>query len=181
MGLRAPRWQTVPVTEDMATSRSTKSCAASVLDELRRREPVFHRRELGTTRADFDAQTAPDFWEIGASGRRYNREFVWATLEKRYAAEADDDWATDDFHCREAGPGAYLLTYTLRQGDRVTRRLSVWQRTESGWQIVFHQGTLVEGRGQGIEDDGNENAQRLARLGGSEPTVALAPRRRAGQ
>jgi len=42
-----------------------------VLEELIKREPIFHRPEFGTTRADFENMTSPDFWEIGASGRRY--------------------------------------------------------------------------------------------------------------
>ena len=37
-----------------------------VLDELRAREPLFHRRELGTTRSHFEAMTTDDFWEVGA-------------------------------------------------------------------------------------------------------------------
>lgn len=56
-----------------------------ILAELMAREPIFHRLELGTSRADFEAQTAEDFWEVGASGRVYDRETVWATLRERYA------------------------------------------------------------------------------------------------
>jgi hypothetical protein len=117
-----------------------------VLAELRRREPIFHRLELGTTRADFEAQTAPGFWEVGASGRRYSRESVWVTLEERYAdpgyAERDA-WETSEFQCRDIAPGIYLLTYTLRQGPRLTRRLTVWQLSEGAWRILYHQGTVV--------------------------------------
>ncbi len=118
----------------------------NVLAELREREPIFHRHELGTTRADFDAQTAPDFWEVGASGRVYTREVVWDTLAERYADPgyaAADDWWTSDFVCREIAPATYLLTYVLRQGDRVTRRLTVWQGATGRWRILYHQGTVV--------------------------------------
>ncbi|MGZ4595680.1 MAG: hypothetical protein ACXV3V_02035, partial [Actinomycetes bacterium] len=73
---------------------------ARVLDELQAREPNFHRLELGTTPADFEAQTAPDFWEVGASGQRYSREDVWATLEPRYANAGADPWETSHFNCR---------------------------------------------------------------------------------
>jgi hypothetical protein len=117
-----------------------------VLDELRRREPIFHRPELGTTRADFEVQTAGDFWEVGASGRRYGRELVWKTLEERYADpdhSAGDAWEATDFLCREIARNTYLLTYTLRQGVRLTRRLTVWRRSAGAWQIVYHQGTIV--------------------------------------
>ena len=116
---------------------------ARVLDELQAREPIFHRLELGTTRADFEAQTAPDFWEVGASGRRYSREDVWATLEPRYANASADPWETSQLHCRELGPDTCLLTYVLRQGDRLTRRATVWRRAGDGWQILYHQGTVI--------------------------------------
>lgn len=119
---------------------------SDVQDELQLREPIFHRRELGTTRADFEAITAPDFWEVGASGAVYSREDVWASLEPRYADPnywARDSWETSDFRCRQLAPDSYLLTYTLRQGERVTRRLTVWKRSGGAWQIVYHQGTVV--------------------------------------
>jgi hypothetical protein len=51
-----------------------------VRDELRAREPLFHRRELGTTRSHFEAMTTEDFWEVGASGRAYSRAYVLDVL-----------------------------------------------------------------------------------------------------
>ena len=108
-----------------------------------RREPIFHRPDLGTTRADFEAQTAPDFWEVGASGRRYSREDVLDALEARYAEPQDDRWETSDFHCREIGPSTYAVTYTLQQDERVTRRLTLWRKEDDSWKILYHQGTIV--------------------------------------
>jgi len=117
---------------------------SGVLEELSRREPIFHRPELGTTRADFERMTEPAFWETGASGRRYSREFVLDTLEKRYADPVEGAWETRDFHCQEIAADNFLVTYTLRQGARVTRRATIWRRTAGGWKIVYHQGTIVE-------------------------------------
>jgi len=37
-----------------------------------------------------------------------------------------------------------LLTYTLAQGARITRRATIWRRCGSDWKIVYHQGTIVE-------------------------------------
>lgn len=61
---------------------------SDTLAELSRREPIFHRPELGTTMADFEAMTVSNFWEVGASGCRYSRAAVLETLEKRYAVSA---------------------------------------------------------------------------------------------
>jgi hypothetical protein len=119
-----------------------------ILAELRRREPIFHRPELGTTRADFEAMTEPDFWEIGASGRRYSRSYVLDVLEERHQQPVEESWECSDFRCQELATHLYLLTYTLRQNNRVTRRATIWRRAPDGWKIVFHQGTVVEPPGQ---------------------------------
>jgi len=129
----------------MEPTLTTDPVLRPILDELVRREPIFHRPEFGTARADFENITAPDFWEIGASGRRYSREYVLDELEKRYAGEYVDRWETRDFLCRRLADDVYLLTYTLIQNEqRMTRRSTIWQRTPAGWKIVFHQGTIVQ-------------------------------------
>lgn len=115
----------------------------SALEELKSREPVFHHPEFGTTRADFENMMDDAFWEIGASGRRYSRAYVLDVLKERWRAAPAERWETYDFHCSEIAAGNYLLTYTLKQPDRLTRRTSIWRRTDSGWKILFHQGTIV--------------------------------------
>jgi hypothetical protein len=110
--------------------RRTEPRLAPIEAELRRREPIFHKPELGTTRADFEAQTADDFWEVGASGHRYSRDYVIETLVQRGPVPGEDRWETSEFHCRELGPDTYALTYTLRQAERLTRRLTLWRRSQ---------------------------------------------------
>jgi hypothetical protein len=122
---------------------ATEPALLAVQVELQKREPVFHRLELGTSAEDLEHQMAPDFWEVGASGRRYSRQYVKEVLLHRYAAGEDDPWETSDFHCRELGSSTYLLTYTLRQDQRLTRRVTAWRRAETGWQVLYHQGTVV--------------------------------------
>ena len=123
----------------------THSSLAAVLEELKAREPIFHHPEFGTTRADFDSMMHQEFWEIGASGLRYSRAFVLDELEKRHREPVEDIWETGYFHCRQLASDVFLLTYTLLQNHvRKTRRSTLWQRTPSGWQILFHQGTVVQ-------------------------------------
>jgi len=131
---------------DMEPVLTTDPSLLGILDELMRREPIFHHPEFGATRADFANMTVADYWEVGASGSRYSREFVLDTLEKRYAAPYTDDLEAFGFHCRRLGPDVYLITYTLIQDKvRKTRRSTIWQQTPEGWKIVFHQGTIVQG------------------------------------
>ena len=116
----------------------------TVLAELSSREPIFHRPEFGTTRADFKRMTEAEFWEVGASGRKYSREFVLDELEKRHTAPHEDVFETSDFHCQMLAEDVYLFTYTLLQDkSRHTRRSTIWRRTGGAWKAVYHQGTIV--------------------------------------
>jgi hypothetical protein len=120
-----------------------------ILEELKKREPIFHHPEFGTSRLDFKNMTDPDFREVGASGQRYNRDDVIDTCFSRYQ-DADyvknDFWETKNFECREISPNCYLLTYHLIQGKekRLTHRATIWQLIDGEWKIFYHQGTIIE-------------------------------------
>jgi hypothetical protein len=123
-----------------------------ILEELRRREPIFHNPEFGSTTAEFERATASDFWEVGASGRRYSRDFIlaWAKESLAHFVDSKDaGWQTTEFGIRRLSPDTYLLTYTLDQAGRRTRRSTIWQNSETGWRILYHQGTIISAE----EDD----------------------------
>jgi len=115
-----------------------------VCQELKRLEPVFHTAATGPEKHKYESVIAHDFWEVGASGRRYDRELVLRTLAERECAGIYEPLATEDFDCAVLGGDCFLVRYVLRQGERVTRRASIWKRTNVGWQIVYHQGTIVQ-------------------------------------
>jgi hypothetical protein len=115
-----------------------------VLEELQQREPIFHRPEFAATRRDYEDMTDAKFWEVGASGKRYSREFVLHTLENRAPDPEEAKWLTRDFQCLEIADNNYLITYILFQGPRVTRRSTLWRRTDGGWKVLYHQGTIVQ-------------------------------------
>lgn len=117
--------------------------SADIEGELLRREPLFHHRVLGTSRVDFLRQTSDDFWEVGASGRRYGREEVWAVLERRFESDDEEPWEISEFRVRRLANNVYLATYRLLQaGSRVTRRATLWERSGDEWCAIYHQGTL---------------------------------------
>ena len=128
----------------MEPARITDARLLSVQNELSSREPIFHRPEHGSDRAAFVAMTDASFWEVGASGRIYSRPYVLDVLEERYASPVEENWETKDFFCQEVSADTYLLTYTLLQGSRTTRRATLWRRSSDGWKILYHQGTVVE-------------------------------------
>jgi hypothetical protein len=120
------------------------SALLPVFEELRCREPIFHTAAFGSTLVDFERVMAPDYWEVGASGRRYSRDFILRTLEQSPPVNAASaGWQSSDYGLRRLGPDTYLFTYTLLQTERSSRRATIWQVTGEGWRILYHQGTIV--------------------------------------
>ena len=115
-----------------------------ILDTLQRLEPIFHAAHAEATPENVEQYVSPRFWEVGASGNRYSRDFALKVLAERQKSPDIAAWKTAGWHIAEAGTNTYLLTYTLYQPDRITRRLSVWQKQPAGWQVIYHQGTMVQ-------------------------------------
>jgi hypothetical protein len=128
----------------MKPNLTTASKSLNILEELKKREPIFHRPEFGTTRKDFERMTEDNYWKVGASGKRYSRGYILDVLEERFKKPHEDKWKTKDFYCLELAKDIYLLTYTLIQGERVTRRATIWRKHGSDWKIVYHQGTITK-------------------------------------
>lgn len=120
-----------------------------VLEQLVAREPLLHHRELVHSPETFELEVADDFWEVGASGRAYDRETVKACILRRLADTSVDDmvvegWRTEDHHVREVGRDTYLLTYVLHAPSGTTRRATIWRHdVDRGWHVLYHQGTMV--------------------------------------
>lgn len=124
------------------------SAAAGMARQLAALEPIFHRPELGTARADFDRMMAEDYREVGASGRVYTRADVLEVLEERHRVPPaqPEHLVVTDFACRRIGGDTWLVTYRLEQaGGRMSRRSTLWQRGPGGWIALYHQGTLIAG------------------------------------
>jgi hypothetical protein len=118
---------------------------ADVFAQIEQREPIFHREACGATRRDFENIADANFWEVGASGNRYSREYVIDALARCHSVPHEDIWEVRGLHCMALGADTYLATYTLLQNrTRLTRRATIWQSTPDGWKALYHQGTLVD-------------------------------------
>ena len=85
----------------------------------------------------------PEFLEFGSSGRVYTKD----TIVQMMVQETPGVVKMRDFEVREVSDDVALVTYrTIGQEGRETRRSSIWLRRDSGWQLVFHQGTRVHNR-----------------------------------
>ncbi|OIQ79364.1 hypothetical protein GALL_388980 [mine drainage metagenome] len=127
----------------MEPTFKTLSHLVDIQDQLSKMEPIFHHPEYGDSREALEQMTDESFWEVGASGRRYSRKYIIDTVLQRQLDAYEENWQAQDFYCQEIAQDNYLLTYTLHQSTRVTRRSTLWRRTSSGWKIVYHQGTVV--------------------------------------
>ncbi|WP_189235135.1 nuclear transport factor 2 family protein [Planomonospora parontospora] len=83
----------------------------------------------------------PEFREIGASGRLWDRDSLITAISQ------DPDpltapIAVSDMEGRLLAPGLVHLTYVSEYDGRRARRSSIWRHSEQGWRLYFHQGTL---------------------------------------
>ena len=114
-----------------------------ILGKLKKLELGLHHPDRGKIKADFEEMMDDNFWEVGASGRPYSKEFVLDCLVKR--SEAPGQVETKDFNCFEISAGSYLLTYTQIENSRTTRRSAIWRHGNDGWKNLYHQGTVAQG------------------------------------
>ena len=115
-------------------------------EEKRELEQLEEGLWIAETRFDMDwmeRRLAPDFFEFGRSGRVYRREDTLAIEGQPIDARLP----LKDFKVRLISPNVALVTYisavTYEGVEDIGNRSSIWSRTESGWQLRFHQGTPV--------------------------------------
>ena len=129
---------------DAQPARSAAMNTAAILRILRALEVALHTPEVRSDRHRLGPLLHPDFREIGRSGAQYARADVLAEF-----AEAPPTYRvwSQDFAVELLSEHIALLTYRtahIGEGERLERhtmRTSLWQLTESGWQMRFHQGT----------------------------------------
>jgi ribonuclease HI len=81
----------------------------------------------------------PEFREIGASGRVWNRDDILAAL----AVDPGTSPRVCDIAARRVVDDVVLVTY--RTHDSL--RSSLWVRHRDEWRVLFHQGTRRHGSG----------------------------------
>lgn len=117
------------------------SLSADDIAELTRLEEALW---VGETRFRLDwmeGVLAADFFEFGRSGRVYSR----AECLDIPAGEIVIELPLPDLAIRQLSDDIAQVTYksVMRAGGKTLTALrsSIWQRTDDGWQLKFHQGT----------------------------------------
>lgn len=118
--------------------------------ELLAREPIFDHPEYIWDEASFEAEIAPDFAEIGASGAWHRREDIKRVVIGRLAGTEAislvSGYRIEDPEVVRLSGHVAQVRYTLHGQDRVTRRTTLYRRSGQRWQAIFHQGTIVQGK-----------------------------------
>ena len=109
--------------------------------ELVRLEEAMWRAETRFDLGFQQARFAPDFIEIGRSGRVYSREQIVSVPPQEIRAVLP----LANLAVRLLDRDTAQLTYDslVKYGEMTEhgRRSSIWSRTSSGWVMRFHQGT----------------------------------------
>ncbi|MBW3084424.1 hypothetical protein KEM60_00611 [Austwickia sp. TVS 96-490-7B] len=128
------------------TWHDLSAAPTAVRRTLMERERLLHFPLPETTRDAFEVGVSENYWEVGASGGRFDLETIWQVCARRAHSEDTPLWATEDEECRVLAPDTYLLTYLLIQGERRTRRVTIWRGAGQDWVAAYHQGTVVTGQ-----------------------------------
>jgi hypothetical protein len=137
-----------------------------LLEELRRLETELHTIEARRNRQRMETLLHPDFLEFGRSGTRYTRADI---LNEFGPASVLPTVRPGNFDLAVLAEGIALLTYASAHEDadgkqsRHRLRSSVWVRTETGWQMRFHQGTATAARS--VDDQQTSHCFRSSAIG----------------
>ncbi len=80
---------------------------------------------------------ADDFFEIGASGRTYDKAAILKSLSSE--AVQDSKWTIEDFLLIVLTDNIVQARYRISENG--TLRSSLWRKENDGWKMFFHQGT----------------------------------------
>ncbi len=110
-------------------------------EDLHRLEESLWRADTRFDQAIMRDTLAPDFVEVGRSGRVYSLEQVLAVG----AQEIPVQLPLPHFAIRLLAPDVALVTYDsdvdYPTGRERAHRTSVWSRLDTKWRCRFHQGT----------------------------------------
>jgi hypothetical protein len=121
--------------------------AKFLLDTLRTLEVELHQPEVRSDRRRLDRLLHERFREFGRSGRAYTKAEILS--EFSHEQQTYEVWS-QDFKLEPLSECLALLTYRSAhisidgELEQHTNRASLWQLTERGWQMLFHQGTPTD-------------------------------------
>ncbi|MFJ5156740.1 DUF4440 domain-containing protein [Streptomyces sp. NPDC088353] len=118
----------------------------SSVAEVIKRELQLMSPAVRSSRALADQFFDPEFVEVGASGRRWDRQSMLSALPvMQGAAEDGPQYVPTEMTGTVLVPGIVHLTFETTLDGRRARRSSIWRKLDddSGWRMYYHQATPV--------------------------------------
>lgn len=118
-----------------------------LLEKLKELEGSLHDPQVRCNSKWLGALLHSSFRELGRSGTEYTRQEILSHVSSEEPQPSI--WA-QDYVLEILSEGLALLTYRSAHVDecaelqRYTNRASLWQLTEDGWKMRFHQGTPTQ-------------------------------------
>ncbi|MFM9372563.1 DUF4440 domain-containing protein [Streptomyces sp. Da 82-17] len=119
-------------------SQNSPAVQAAIEGELRLLAP-----EVRSSPELMGALLHPEFSEIGASGRRWDREAIIAALAEQ-SEPGNRPITTSRMRGVQLADDLVHLTFDTDDNGRTAHRSSLWRLTRKGWLLWFHQGTLFD-------------------------------------
>ena len=122
---------------DDATGERAEPAGTPDFEQITAREQALLTEALRSDPPSAAELLHPSCAEVGASGRRLDREEILAHLAPLDRVEAAE------FVADEIAPGVVLLRYVTTSPARTVERTSVWVQEGGRWLLRHHQGTPV--------------------------------------
>jgi len=122
-------------------TRVTEQTDGSELDLIMRLERELQTKACRNDRARLLELLAPDFVEVGASGRVWDRSRILQLLASQ-AGDTDEITVTNLAGRMLAERFALVHWGSVYKGQSA-RRTSLWRHDEHGWRLVHHQATVL--------------------------------------
>lgn len=112
------------------------------LEHLLELEQKLHGHEVRSSKELLSELIADEFVEFGASGNIYKKKDILDRLPTESSSSfADFEVLKTQFLSSDV----VLITYKINHAKQGTSlRSSIWKKSVHGWQMVFHQGTLIK-------------------------------------
>ena len=113
------------------------------IEIIRANEQRLLLPEVRRSREELENLLGEDFYEVGSSGRLFDRQTIMETM----ITESRRELIMKEFQATVLADNVILTTYRILRliEDQTTassRHSSVWKKRGDSWWMIYHQGTL---------------------------------------
>lgn len=120
--------------------------AAEILSTLKYQEVALHQASVRSSATEISKLLHEKFSEFGRSGNQYNYVQIIKYLVDEEPSDPIFVWSQDyevRYQCENTALITYKSAHIIDDNELIhhSLRSSLWVKSDSGWQLIFHQGT----------------------------------------